>query len=31
MITEAAQGWLEVANQRKNEQTQNVKELELAL
>jgi predicted RNase H-like HicB family nuclease len=33
MITEAAQGWLEVANQRKNEQTQtqNIKEFELAL
>jgi predicted RNase H-like HicB family nuclease len=31
MITKAAQRWLEVANQRQNEHTQNFKELELSL
>ena len=31
MITEAAQGWLEVANERKNIEATNIKELELAL
>lgn len=31
MITEAAQGWLQVANERKNIEATNIKELELAL
>jgi predicted RNase H-like HicB family nuclease len=31
MITEAAEGWLEVANERKNIEANNIKELELAL